>query len=263
MLSRELMASALLGLSWLTALMIALDALIDVRTWRSRLAKWQGLVRGEVKTDELASHEVEQRIKQLDGDAPGLVFFDRQHVSLLKGGAVQLESGLVEVVGAPGAEVWTDEASRRQSAACHSTTQFDAMLTAAQGAGGGLRAVRTFLRVGQPVWLEGTRDGERFTSTMVSNFDPRPFARARITATFGLIAVNFAWVAAGTVLALWPPAFGLVSIGGAAVLIGHFLGMTPLAIVTREKSRSPAVAFIRGTWRRDAVKDAGGVTAPA
>lgn len=255
MLSRELMATALLGLSWLTALMVALDALIDARAMRQRLAKWKhSLVRVEVKADELASHEVEQRIKQLDGDGPGLVFFDRKHVSLVKGGAVVLDGATVEVVGAPGAEVWIDAATRAQAAACHGTAQFDAMLTAAQGAGGGLRAVRSFVRAGQPAWLEGRREGERFVATLVANFDPQTFARSRIAATFGLVLVNFAWVALGTVIALWPPAFGWVSVGGAVVLIGHFLGMTPLAIVTREKSRAPSVAFIRGAWHRDAVK---------
>jgi hypothetical protein len=128
------------------------------------------------------------------------------------------------------------------------------MLTAAQGPGGGLRAVRTFIRAGQPAWLEGTREGARFVATMVANFDPRAFVRSRLAATFGLVLVNFAWVTLGTMLALWPPAFGGASIGGAVVLIVHFLGMTPLAIVTREKSRAPSVAFIRGAWQRHAVK---------
>ena len=51
-------------------------------------------------------------------------------------------------------------------------------------------------------------------------------------------------------LALWPPVFGQVSTRGALVLLGHFLGMTPVAMAAREKSRTPAFAFIRGSWRR-------------
>lgn len=248
MLSRELMGSALLCLSWLTAVMIALDALIDARSLRARLATWKtSLVQGVVKADELATHEVEQRIKELDGDTPALVFFDRRHVSTVKGGAVTVGSETLEVSGAPNAEVWVDEATRRAAAACASTAEFDAMKAKANT----LRLVKTSVRAGQPVWLEGTRDGARFTATMVSNFDPRTFVSARVGRIVGLVLINFAWVAAGTVLALWPPVFGYVSQAGAAVLLGHFLGMTPIAIAAREKSRVPAIAFVRGSWKRD------------
>ncbi len=264
MLTRELMGSALLGLSWLTALLVVLDALIDARSMRARLRAWKkGLRAGQVKAEELATHEVEQRLKQLDGETPGLVFFDRAHVSTVKGGAVELAGETLEVVGAPGAEVWLDETTRAAAAACAGTAQFDAMLTSAQAAGGGLRTVGTSVRAGSPVWLVGTQDGSRFVASLVSNFDPRSFARARLAAIAGLVVLDLAWVAAGTVLALWPPVFGLVSTGGAVVLIGHFLGMTPIAMAAREKSRSPAVAFVRGTWRRDAVKDEAGVGAPS
>lgn len=263
MLTRELMGSALLVLAWVTAGLVALDAWIDLSAMRARLRAWKtGLKRGTVKADELATHEVEQRIKQLDGEQPGLVFFDRQHLSHVKGGAVTLDDGAqVEVVGAPQAEVWFDEATRLSAAACHGASEFDAMFSSAQGAGGGLRTVRSHLRAGQPVWLVGTQDGARFTATLVSNFDPRTFARARIVASLGVIAASLAWVAVGTVLALWPPVFGAVSIAGAVVLVGHFLGMTPLAMAAREKSRTPAVAFVRGTWTRDTVKDAAGSAA--
>lgn len=256
MLSRELMGSALLFLSWLTAVMIALDALIDARSLRARLAKWKGaLVQGEVKADELATHELEQRIKELDGDAPALVFFDRRHVSTVKGGAVTVGGEALEVTGAPNAEVWIDEATRRAAAACGSAADFDAMKAKANT----LRTVKTSVRAGQPVWLEGTREGGRFTATMVSNFDPRTFVNARVGRIVGLVLINFAWVAAGTVLALWPPVFGYVSQAGAVVLLGHFLGMTPIAMAAREKSRVPAIAFVRGTWKRDV----GAVGSPA
>ncbi|MFZ5444501.1 MAG: hypothetical protein ACOZQL_31200 [Myxococcota bacterium] len=248
MLSSEIMGSWLLGLSWLTAVMIALDAWIDARRLRGALARWkQELVEGQVQAAELATHEVEQRIKELDGDVPALTFFDRRHTSAVKGGTVTVAGETLEVVGAPDAEVWIDEATRQAAAACASPADFDAMKAKANG----LRTVRTGLRAGQPVWLAGTKDGARFTATLVSNFDPRSFVRARLGRIAGLILANFAWVAAGTVLALWPPVFGLVSKLGAAVLLGHFLGMTPIAMAARERSRSPAIAFLRGTWKRE------------
>lgn len=251
MLTRELMGMALLGLSWVTAVMVALDALVDARAMLRRLAEWKrSLVQGTVVAPELAVHEVEQRVKQLDGDEPGLVFFDRKHVSTVTGGAVTVGNEQLEVSGARDAEVWIDASTRLAAAACSSPASFDSLTTSAQGAGGGLRTVRTSLRSGAPVWLSGSKNGASFEAKLVSGFDPRTWAKGRLLGITGLIVLDLAWVAVGTVVALWPPVFGLVSIAGALVLLGHFLGMTALAMAIREKSRTPAFAFIRGSWRR-------------
>jgi len=251
MLTRELMGTALLGLSWVTAVMVALDALIDARSMRQRLGEWKTtLLQGTAVAPELAVHEVEQRVKQLDGDEPALVFFDRKHVSTVTGGAVTVGGETLEVNGAREAEVWIDEATRLAAASCSSPSMFDGMNTSAQGAGGGLRTVRTSLRAGAPVWLVGTKLGTKFEARVVAGFDPRTWAKSRLTASIGIMALSLAWAGVGTALALWPPAFGLVSTGGAVVLIGHFLGMTPIAMAAREKSRTPAFGFIRGTWKR-------------
>lgn len=252
MLSRELMGIALLTLAWVTALMVAIDALIDARAMWRRLAEWKTtLVQGTVVAPELAVHEVEQRVKQLDSDAPALVFFDRKHQSTVTGGAVTVGSEQLEVSGTRDAEVWIGEATRLAAAACSAPSAFDAMYASAQGGGGGLRSVRTSLRAGAPVWLVGTKQGTKFEARLVAGFDPRSWVQGRLTASLGIVVMSLLWVSAGTVLALWPPAFGLVSIGGALVLVGHFLGMTPIAMAAREKSRTPAFGFIRGTWKRD------------
>jgi hypothetical protein len=264
MLTRELMGSALLGIAWITAFMVALDALIDFRAMRALLAGWKTTLKsGTVKTDELASHEVEQRVKELDSDSPGLVFFDRKHTSLVKGGVVTVDGKDVTVVSAPSAEVWFDAETRAKNATCNTTAQFDALMQRAKGAGGSLRVVKSTLHAGQPVWIAGEQRGDEFVATLVSNFDPRQFARARAWASLGVVFASTAWAAVGTVLAFWPPVFGTVSIGGAIVLIAHFLGMTPLAMAAREKSRLPSVAYVRGQWRRDAVKQESAVTNPA
>ncbi len=255
MLTNELMGSALLVIAWVTCFMVMLDAFIDVRAMAARLAGWKTtLVQGVVKAPELAVHEVEQRIKQLDGDAPALLFFDRKHVSLVTGGLVEVGAETLDVVGAGGAEVWPAADAQLAAAACESTVAFDAALKAAQGAGGGLRTARTALRAGQPVWLAGTKSGSRFEATLLSGADPRVWARSRLFASAGVMALSLAWSVAGTVLAFWPPVFGLVSIGGAVTLLAHFLLMTPLAMGVREKSRTPAFAYLRGTWSRDAVE---------
>lgn len=252
MLSGELMGLALLALAWVTAGMVALDALIDARAMWRRLAEWKTtLVQGTVLAPELAVHEVEQRVKQLDGEAPGLVFFDRKHVSTVTGGAVSVGSEQLEVSGASGAEVWIDEAVRLAAAACDSSATFDRLNGSAQGAGGGLRTVRTSVKAGAPVWLVGAKQGPRFEARVVAGFDPRGWVQGRLVNSLGIAALSLAWVTVGTVLALWPPVFGTVSVGGALVLLGHFLGMTPIAMAAREKSRTPAFGFLRGTWKRD------------
>ena len=251
MLSRELMGLALLGLSWVTAAMVALDALIDARAMVRRLGEWKAtLLSGTVEVPELAAHEVEQRVKQLDGDEPALVFFDRKHVSTVTGGVVRVGSERLDVTGAHDAEVWIDAKTRAAAAACSAPAAFDGLSTSAQAPGGALRTVRTSLRAGATVWLAGNKEGTTFEAHLVSGFDPRMWAKGRLLAIIGLIALDLSWVAGGTVIALWPPVFGVISIAGALVLLGHFLGMTALAMGVREKSRTPAFAFVRGTWRR-------------
>lgn len=264
MLTREIMGLALLGISWMTAFMVALDALIDFRAMRALLNEWKTTLKsGVAKSDELAVHEIEQRVKELDGEAKGLVFFDRKHSSTVKGGVVTLDGREVTVQSAAGAEVWFDAATRAANASCKTTAQFDAMVQRSLGAGGGTRVVKSSLRAGQNVWIAGKQDGDTFVASLVSSFDPREFARSRAWASLGVVLASTVWVIAGTVLAFWPPVFGTISIGGAILLIAHFLGMTPLAMGAREKSRLPSVAYVRGLWRRDEVKQESAVSAPA
>jgi hypothetical protein len=251
MLTPELMGSALLSLSWLTALLIALDALIDARALLARLRAWRTtLVAGTVEADELAVHEVEQRVRLFDGRVPTLGFFDRAHVSRLRGGAVRVGDEVLEVTAGPDAEVWTQEAARHAAAGCPDAAAFDALAAQAKGAAGALRTVHTRITRGATVWLAGTRDGQAFRATLASDVDPRRWARAKLWLLLGLVVLDVAWVALGTALALWPPVFGLVSKAGAVVLVGHFLGLTPIAMALREKVRPPATAFLRGEWQR-------------
>ena len=261
MLTPDVMGLLLLGLAWVTALMVALDAFIDARAMFERLSNWNSsLLQGQVVAPELAVHEVEQRVKPLDGDEPALVFFDRKHVSTVLGGAVKFADATLEVSGAPGAEVWIDEDTRQTAAACASTSAFESLATAAQGAGGAVRTVRSSVRAGAKVWLSGKKQGSNLIIDLVATFDPRAWAKGRLFAIVGVILLDLAWVCLGTVVALWPPVFGVVSIAGALILLGHFLGMTALAMAAREKSRTPGVAFLRGAWRREALESSSPVS---
>ena len=249
MLQPEWMGLALLGISWVTALMVALDALIDVRALRRLLAGWKTtLVSGTVSSPELGHLAIEQRVKHLDGAAPALGFFERAHASVL-GGAVQLGGETLEVKAAAAVEVWPPAAALAEAARCESAAAFDALAAQVKGKGA-LRTVRVALRQGQPVWLAGAREGTTFVAELADGFDPRTWVRSRLALNAALVALDLAWCAAGTVLARWPPVFGTVSVLGALVLVGHFLGITPLAVLVREKSKTPAKAALLGEWAR-------------
>jgi hypothetical protein len=227
------------------------DMLVDVRAVLARLREWKStLAEGTVEVDQLAVHEIEQRVRVFDAPVPTLGFFDRAHTSRLLGGKVRLGDEVVDVIALPGAEVWTSESAKRAAAACSGLTAFDELALRAKANTGALRTVATPISRGARVWLVGNRQGASFRASLAANFDPREWARTRLTQLTGLIVLNFAWVGVGTVLALWPPVFGLVSVGGAVVLVAHFLGLTPIAISVREHARTPAVAFLRGEWRR-------------
>jgi hypothetical protein len=247
-LTYGLMGTLLLGLAWVTAALVTLDALIDARRVRALQRAWAGrVVEAAVGDQPLGWHELEQRVRMLEVPAPALGFWDRAHRWGLVGGRATLADGAaVQVVPQAGAEVWPDHFEQRAQSA-------DAALwVTAATTQGALRVVRTELKPGQRVWLVGAGDDEVFRAELASAIDPRAWARGRQWRIAALIALNLAWVAAGTALALWPPAFGLVSKLGAAALLGHFLGITPLAILVRDCARAPSLAFLRGEQRREA-----------
>ncbi len=260
MLQPQWIGLALLALSWVTAAMVALDALIDVRALRRLLAGWKtSLVEGTVASPELGALAIEQRVKHLDGAPAALGFFERGHVSAIEGQA-QLGDETLPVTAAPGAEVWPAPDALAAAARCASPEAFDALAAQVKGKGA-LRTVRVALRQGQPVWLAGRREGGAFVAELAAGVDPRAWVRGRLTLNAGLIALDLAWCALGSTLALWPPAFGTISIVGALVLVGHFLGVTPLAVLVRERSKTPAKAALLGEWVRPASGAPAGVPA--
>lgn len=246
MIKPEWMAFALLAVSWATALMVALDALIDVRAWLGRLSQWRkGLVTGTARS-ALGTLAVEQRARTFDDG--GIGFFERGHTSVVAAGSVDVAGEVLEVVPAAGAEVWVPHAELVARGACASAAEFSRLLVDARGKGC-LRTVTVEVQGGSRVWIAGVREGQRLVASLVSTTEPRAEARSRLLLNAGLVALDLAWVAVGTVLAFWPPAFGTVSIVGASVLLGHLLGITPLAIKVRELSKTPAHRELLGEWR--------------
>jgi hypothetical protein len=247
-LTHEVMGFALLGLSWVTALLVALDAMIDVKVMWSAVRRWKTTLHsGIVDCENFARHQVEQRVKLLDGESPGLIFFDRRHLSLAAGGTVLVDGQAVRVSANPSTEVWVDPSSRPSPP---TPDAFASLFAQAQGPGGALRTVETVFTRGQKVWWAA----DSTQTELIANFDPRIFATSRMALSAAVMVLNVVWVGAGTLCATTAPAFGTVSTVGACLLLAHFLGMTPLAMAAREKSRSPAVAPLRGVWTQPATR---------
>ncbi|MBL8919776.1 MAG: hypothetical protein JNJ54_12990 [Myxococcaceae bacterium] len=246
MIRPEWMAVALLAVSWVTALMVAIDALIDVRAWLARLRQWRThLVTGTARST-LGSLAVEQRARTFDDG--GIGFFERGHVSTVAPGDVDVAGEVLSVVPAPEVEVWLPHGDLLARAACGSPAEFSRLLVEAKGKGC-LRTVTVEVSGGSRVWIAGVREGQKLVASLVSTTEPRAEARWRLALNAGLVLLDLAWVGAGTALALWPPAFGAISIIGASVLLGHLLGITPLAIKVRELSKTPARRELLGEWR--------------
>ncbi|MBX7099478.1 MAG: hypothetical protein K1X89_17315 [Myxococcaceae bacterium] len=235
------MGLAVLAVSWATALMVMLDLLIDFRALGARAKALRGRVlQATVGEKTLGFHEVEQRVRQFEVPKPAFALFDRAHRWSLTGGPVTAGTEPLEVVPAPGAEVWPELGAQQAQPVDPS------LLKASAGPKGALRVVRTELSPGTTVFLAGTREGATLRTELASLVEPLSWLRSRRTLVLGLIALDLAWASAGTAVALWPPVFGLVSKLGAAVLLGHFLGITPLAVLVREKCRWPSLAFVQG-----------------
>lgn len=249
MLTSEVMGLWGLSLSWLTALLVALDLGIEFRKLGALAQDFRAVERGRVICAELARHEIEQRVRRLDGQQPSLGFWDRAHHSHVLGGRVELDDGTVDVEADSSAEVWTTPQEKKRSAVL-SEAGFDSLSEQAKGKGA-LRTVVTRIVNGDAVWMVGARREGRFHARVVASFDPRTWVSSMRIKILLVVALDWVWVALGTALAVWKPHFGALSTAGALLLLAHFLGITPIAVAVREQCRTPALSFLRGIARRD------------
>lgn len=238
------MAWAALGVSFVTMLMVLLDSFIDLRAWFERGETWKTQLVEATAVTSLGSLEVEQRARAFESGAVG--FFERAHRSTIQGQAV-VNGETVELVAGADAQVWVSRQAMEQAAQYASASEFAEMFEKSKGTQA-LRTVRVEVTAGSKVFIAGVRDGSCFVATLVSTVDPRAELRARVMLNLGLSTLNFVWFSVGALLAVWNPAFGTVSIVGACILLGHFLGITPLAVDVRERSKTPAERALLGTW---------------
>ncbi len=277
MLSNELMGLLVLAILWVTTLLVAAAAWKEIAAlavWRRRLVALDGddgagLVRARVTQGAgpggaLAVQRIEQlgrAATQDDGERRVILFSDRRAVGEVFGGTAARDgSGAVIHVDADAsAEVWLSAEELAASGACAADEIFDRAYTDAKKARGFARAVEgaatgeVFLfgqlrPLGKGLALAPAKSG----GLLVATFDPRPWVARKLALAALFVVGELAIAAACTVVALWPPHFGLVSTLGGAACLGFFLTVQPAGTALRDAVRLPSRAWLRGHWKRSA-----------
>jgi hypothetical protein len=272
-LARPIMAALALAVFWIHVLLIAAAAgqeLRDLVRLRRLLRPLAGpregavgllqatVIRADGPANALARNVVEQ-VGRGKGDGK-LHFSDAAHRSEIHGGELELGGGIRVELGANATEasaiVWPDPAARTAAAAPTSADQIAKAEPSARRAKGFVRAVEVEIVAGQRIWIAGRwRDGERWQlepaiagAVLISAIDPRRWLARRCWMIVGFIVGDLAIAAACTLLAVWPPLFGWISMLGAGAALGFFLGVQPLGVSLSERARTPDRAYLRGTW---------------
>lgn len=254
------MAVIALGLFWIHILLIAGAALADLRELARLRRRLRDCRVGEVRSARgpvglLARHRVEQ-LGRLDrrGGPRQIHFHDRSHRSEVFGGTLALPEGNeIELGPTPGgqAEVWPDLAERADRAGRVDAETFGAAASAAGKAKGFEHAVETTIGVGDRVWIIGRIEGDRVHGDplILASADPRIWLGRSRLLVIGFVLADLAVAGLCTVLAVWPPHFGLVGMLGAAGALGWFLAVQPLGVAVHDAVRAPGRAYLRGSWR--------------
>ncbi len=269
MLSREILGLLALWILWLNAglvMAVALRQLGNLRALRRRMLAAAG--RGElvVGTAEpadgqrFAVRRIAQTGRAMTVQGPDRILFtDGPQSFEILGGPVRMADGVVEVAAAPPvlSEVWVAPERAAQEVACGGLAEFDEAWRKANTSKGLTRDVEVAVRAGDPVWVLGARAGDRLEATedaplVVSMVDPLEFcaSRARLVTLFLLGSIVV--LAGVTVLALWPPHFGLVSTLGGVLGVAYFLGIQPLGTAVRDAVKTPARRPVGALWQRPA-----------
>lgn len=250
MLTREWMGVLALGILWVNTLLVVGAALQRaVALSRLRRAIAANLRRGAAPSAGFASTTIEQLGRYGAGSKRTIVWHDRAYTSELGGGEILVGEGeSLEVPRAAQAMVWLPEATLEEAAAARTEQTFDEAYAGARKAKGFARKVSAAVPAGTDVFVAKVRTDAGDT-WLVSEIDPLAWCRARA----GVIAAAFVpavlAVASGiTVLALWPPAFGVVSIVGASLGVLYFLLVLPAGTAVRDWARLPHERIVRGVW---------------
>jgi hypothetical protein len=217
-----------------------------------------GLVSGTVRRgdgpDGVLARNVVVQIGRGKGDGR-IHFSDAAYRSEVFGGSIELADGRQIECPTSDVPVWPDLERRAASALPSSNADIERVEAQAKRAKGWEREVVGSLAVGDPVWIASrASDGQIGELLLVSAIDPRRWLSGRCWLIIGFIVAELALAAACTVVAVWPPMFGLVSMIGAAAALGFFLGVQPIGVLVNEAVRTPDRAYLRGSWTKGAKK---------
>jgi hypothetical protein len=282
MLSREVMGAFALAILWINTLLVIgaatqqlrslLDLLRRLRPLPAGASTGEGLIEGEARSGAgpegaLAVHRVDQvgRFAADDGDRRAILFADSRYGGESFGGIVETSEGPLHVDSTTTAEVWPEASALAAAARCPSREAFEEAWADARKARGFARALAGAIPDGARVWVLGAAhaggDGERrFGPTadgtlLVSAVEPRALCRRKVALAIVFVAATLAAAALCTVLALQPPAFGLVSTVGAALGLAYFLLVQPAGTALKDALRLPSRAVVRGSWVEDHAAD--------
>jgi len=261
MLSREVMGALALAILWVNTWLIA-AATYTQRKALAELLRGLRVARGRVDSGsgpsgELATFEVKQVGRLVEGNAPAIAFHDQAHTSRIFGGRVALHEGnYADVPASDHGEVWIDEASFREAAALPGESVFDAAAGEAKKARGFGHLVVTPVRSGHEVFLGALSAGKPEECPLVATLDPRVWLRRKMAFAWSFILGELLVAGACTAACLRPPAFGASSMVGAGASLAFFLLVQPAGAWVRGFLVVPSKAIRRGTWtRRGAAED--------
>lgn len=255
MLGNELMAALALAVFWVHVLLIAAAAAMDLRDLsrlrrRIRAGLLTGTVRGGDGPDGVLARNVVTQVGRGKGDGR-IHFSDASYRSEVFGGVIELDDGRKIACPAGDAPVWPDLERRAATAAATAGVDLERAEAQAKRAKGFEREVVGAVAVGDRVWLAGRlHDGRIDDLLVVSAIEPTRWLRGRCSLIVGFIVAELAVAAGCTMVCLWPPMFGVVSMIGAAAALGYFLGVQPIGVLVNEAVRTPDRAYLRGSWTR-------------
>lgn len=250
MLTREWMGVLALGILWVNTLLVAGAALQRVARLTRLMRELRGAVRrGPAPSATFAAVTVEQVGRYGAGSKRHILWHDKAYGSEIGGGEIALSGGGSLVVpSTSSAMVWLDQARVKSAADERTEKTFDDAYAGARKAKGFGRKITVSVDLGDEVYV-AKLPGEAGDTWLVASMDPLGWCRGRALVITVAFVPSVLLVAAGiTLLALWPPAFGTVSIIGALLGVLYFLLVLPAGTAVRDWARLPHERIIRGAW---------------
>jgi hypothetical protein len=254
MLSREVMGVLALAILWINTGLIAAAALKQRWVLQRLSAELTSVRRGRVVRGDgpggaIAALQVKQVGRLVAARVPSIVFHDQDHASILYGGRLAVESGdALDLASSERVEVWIEDSSYRDAAACASLAAFDAACADAKKARGFARRVEAPILSGQDLFIATLGRGHAEERLLVSTFDPASWLSKKMALVSFFVVAEILVAGACTAASLHPPLFGLVSTIGGAASLAFFLLVQPIGTQVRDAIRLPSRALRKGSW---------------